>query len=1023
MNKAKKIDRTAMEIAVIGMTGRFPGAKNISEFWNNLKNGVECISFFSDEELENSGIDLSDMENPNYVKAGGALQDIEYFDASFFGYSPREAQIMDPQGRMFAQCTWHALEDAGYDSFSYDRRIGLYAGASPNLQWEALTMFSSVSRGLSAFMTRPLTDKDFMCTHISYKLNLKGPSYAVQTACSTSLVAIHWAVQGLLFGECEIALAGGVSINYPHKRGYGYQPGMINSSDGHNRSFDMAATGSVFGDGAGVVVLKKLADAAAERDHIYAIIKGTATNNDGMRKVGYTAPSVEGQAQAIKAAQLMAEVEAESITYVEAHGTATLLGDTVEIEALKQAFNTDKRGFCGIGTAKSNLGHLNSAAGVTGFIKTVLALKHRLIPPTLHFNSPNPQIDFKNSPFYVNTELREWKNNGHPLRAGVSSFGIGGTNAHVILEQAPVIGHSSLVIGEKRKERHHQLILLSAKTPTALDKQTEGLVGYLQTHPHINIADMTYTLQLGRKHFPCRRMFLCAPKNLKESPDKEKGLPIIIKKPQTVVAKEEKPGVIFMFCGQGSQYVNMGIDLYRTEPIFREEMDRCFEILKPLMGYDPKKILYPFNRSDRSYMSYETYKSHIHQTEITQPVVFAFEYALARLLMKWGIAPGAMIGYSLGEYIAACISGVLSLQDALKLIVLRGRLMQQTPVGAMTSVPLPEKKLKPLLKENLSLAIVNGPTCIVSGPESDIKAFEQEMKKQRVLCVGLNISNAMHSPLMKPIKKEFETMIETKNIQLNKPQIPYISNVTSDWLTAEQAKDPEYWGTHLCSTVRFSDGLTKLLKQDNSIFIEIGAGRILGMMVRVHPDKKPGHVIMNTLKHQQEKATDDRFLLERLGQLWLHGLHIDWKEFYRDETRYRVSLPGYPFEGKRYWLEQSSVLFAPSTASLPLDEAAPGIEVSANAPGPGGELPGVSEDFAAPQSELEKVIARLWQEFLGVEQVGIHDNFFFLNGNSLLATQLMARLMQDYPVEIPINRFYEDPTIAHLASLIEELQG
>ncbi|UCH95297.1 MAG: acyltransferase domain-containing protein, partial [Candidatus Aminicenantes bacterium] len=444
----------------------------------------------------------------------------------------------------------------------------------------------------------------------------------------------------------------------------------------------------------------------------------------------------------------------------------------------------------------------------------------------------------------------------------------------------------------------------------------------------------------------------------------------------------------------------------------------------------------------------------IHQTEITQPLVFAFEYALARLLMKWGITPGAMMGYSLGEYIAACISGVLSLEDALKLIVLRGQLMQRTPPGAMTSVPLPEKELKPLLKENLSLAIVNGPTCIVSGPESVVKAFEQDMKKKRVLCVGLNISNAMHSPLMNPIKKEFESKI--KNIRLNKPQIPYISNVTADWLKEEEAKDPVYWGTHLCSTVRFSDGLTKLLKQDNSIFIEIGAGRILGMMVRVHPDKKPGHVIMNTLKHQQEKATDDRFLLDRLGQLWLHGLHIDWKEFYRDEKRYRLSLPGYPFEGKRYWLERSAAVFSAPTAGSPLDEAGSATEVSTkgvapptyycsrntqvpeekswnenkvlqhsntDSPGPGGELPGVSENYAAPESELEKVIARLWQEFLGIEQVGIHDNFFFLNGNSLLATQLMARLMQDYPVEIPMNRFYEDPTIAHLAGLIEELQG
>jgi amino acid adenylation domain-containing protein len=1029
-------NKTGLEIAVIGMAGKFPGARDIDEFWQNLEKGIEGIGFFTDKELAAEGIDEQTLKDSNYIRARGIIADVEYFDASFFGYTPREAQIMDPQVRVFAQCTWHALEDAGYDPFSYPGRIGLYAGASPNLHWEALTTFSKASRDLGIFMTRQLTDKDFMCTHISYKLNLQGPSYSVQTACSTSLTAIHWAVQGLLFGECEMALAGGVSITYPVKRGYHYQPGMIHSADGHNKTFAADATGSVFGDGVGVVVLKKLAEATADRDHIYAIIKGTATNNDGLRKVGYTAPSVEGQAQVIKAAQLTAEVKPGSISYIETHGTATPLGDTVEIEALKQAFNTDKKGFCAIGTVKSNVGHLYSAAGAAGFIKTVLALKHRLIPPTLHFNTPNPQLDFKNSPFYVNTELKEWKNNGQPLRAGVSSFGIGGTNAHAILEEWPGTDDRRQTTGDRGQSqgrgevsspsRQHQLILLSAKTPTALDKHTESLVEYLQTHPGINIADMTYTLQVGRKHFPCRRIFLAALKNFAPGPGKENGLPIVIKKPQTLAAKEESPRVIFMFCGQGSQYVNMGIDLYRTEPVFREEMDRCFEILQPLMGYDIKKILYPSpgcrGGSPDPPIPQGRGVSDIHQTEITQPVVFAFEYALARLLMKWGITPAAMIGYSLGEYVAACISGVLSLEDAIKLVVLRGQLMQQTPAGAMTSVPLPEKELKPLLKENLSLAIVNGPTCIVSGPEPDVKAFETEMQKRRVLCVRLNISHAMHSPLMEPIKKEFENLIETENIRLNKPQIPYISNVTADWLKEGETRDPVYWGTHLCSMVRFSDGLTQLLKQDSSIFIEIGPGRILGMMIRVHPDKKPGHIIMNTLKHQQEKVTDDQFLLERLGQLWLHGLHIDWKGFYRDEKRYRLSLPGYPFEGKRYWLEPGPAGILSPMVAVSLEEPGSVTEVSTKPPGPGEELPAVRENDAAPASELEKVIARLWQDFLGVEQVGIHDNFFFLNGNSLLATQLIARLMQDYAVEIPVNRFYENPTIAHLASLIEEQQ-
>jgi amino acid adenylation domain-containing protein len=738
------------EIAVIGMAAQFPGARDIHEFWENLKNGIESISFFTDEELQAEGIDTKILENPNYIKARGITAGVEYFDSSFFGYASTEAQIMDPQVRIFLQCVWHGLEDAGYDPFSYQGRIGLYAGASPNLSWEGLTSLSGLARGFSGFMIAQLADKDFMCTHISYKLNLNGPSVSIQTACSTSLAAIHWAVRGLLTGECEMALAGGVSIAFPPKQGYLYQEGMIFSPDGHNKTFDAEAAGSVFGDGVGVVVLKPLAYATRDRDHIYAIIKGSAINNDGCRKVGYTAPSIDGQAEVIKSAQLTAEVEPGSITYMEAHGTATPLGDTVEIEALKQAFNTSKKGFCGIGTVKSNIGHLYSAAGTAGFIKTVLALKHRLIPPSLHFKTPNPGINFENTPFYVNTGLKEWKSDGYPLRAGVSSFGIGGTNVHVILEEAPAAGESvnQWVSGQRTdsrggslcppsNSRQYQLILLSAKTQSALDKMTENLTAYFKKNllnPGPTIADMTYTLQVGRKHFPYRRMAVCAA--LDAEPQK---LALDIRRIPAALVKEENRPIVFMFCGQGSQYVNMGIDLYRTEPIFRQEMDRCFEILKPLMGYDIKEILYP-PATCHLHLSPD-----INHTEVAQPLIFTIEYALAKLLIRWGIKPQAMIGYSFGEYIAACIAGVFSLEDSLKLITIRAQLIGQTPAGAMTSVPLPEKELKPHLNENLWLAIINGPTCIVSGAKAHVEAFEKEMKKKRIMCVPLNMSRAIHS--------------------------------------------------------------------------------------------------------------------------------------------------------------------------------------------------------------------------------------------------------------------------------------
>jgi acyl transferase domain-containing protein len=1015
-----KDDRQAfLDIAITGMACRFPGAGNVDEYWKNLAGGVESISFFSDEELLEDGVDADTLANPNYVKAKGIIEGAEYFDASFFGYTPLEARIMDPQMRVFLQCAWHALEDAGYDPYAYNRRIGLYAGASANFAWEGLATVSNVSRGLSGFMVAQLADKDFMCTHISYKLDLKGPAVSLQTACSTSLVAIHYAARGLLNGECEMALAGGVSIVYPPKRGYLYQEGMIFSPDGHNRSFDAEAKGSIFGDGVGVVVLKKLDRALADRDNIYALVKGTAVNNDGLRKVGYTAPGVDGQMEVIRAAQLSAGVEPGTVTYIEAHGTATPLGDSVEIEALKQAFSTTETQYCALGSVKSNFGHLYSAAGAAGFIKTALALKHRLIPPTLHFNTPNPQIDFNNSPFYVNTQLKEWQSNTSPLRAGVSSFGIGGTNAHAVLEEAPEVPQQT---GESRQ---YQLMVLSAKTPAALEKQGENIIQHLKNNPGTNLADMAYTLQVGRGHFPYRRMHVFSAIDV--------DLDILgrfMKRMPTSQAQHGNRPVIFMFCGQGSQYVNMGLDLYQTEPAFRKEIDRCFRILEEKTGINPKAILYPEMAKQKFLQGGPggalftksappgRRRQPIDQPEFALPVIFSLEYALARLLISWGVKPAAMIGYSFGEYVAACISGVFSLEDALRMITIRGRLIQRTPAGAMTSVTLPEHVLRPLLNSNLSIAIVNGPTCIVSGREEHVRAFEEEMKQKRIICVPLNMSHAVHSKVMEPIRQDFEQAIA--KFQLNPPRIPFISNVTANWCTDGDAAAPSYWGDHLCSTVRFSDGLTALLKnRENAIFVEIGPGRILGMMVRVHPGKKPGQLVLNTLKHPQEKVSDDYFLLDKLGQLWLAGQRIDWRAFYEKETRTRISLPGYPFEGKRYWID-------PKTSPFQAGEGMPAFSQAGQAEDGVGEDPGTEigdDNYEAPRNELEQAVARLWQEFMGVERVGIHDDFFYLNGSSLVATQIIARLNQEYQVEIPMERFYETPTIANLARLIDASGG
>jgi acyl transferase domain-containing protein/acyl carrier protein len=913
---------TGLEVAVIGMAGRFPGAGNIDEFWDNLKNGVESIAFFSDRELEEAGIDEQSVKGPHYVKANGVLADIEYFDAGFFGFTPKEAEILDPQVRLFLECAWHALEDAAYDPETTRGFIGLYAGASSHFTWQALTTLSGAGSTIDPFAAVQLKEKDFMSVHASYRFNLKGPSIIMSTACSTSLVTVVLACQGLLSGECDIALAGGSTARVPQETGYYYQEGMIASPDGHCRVFDARSAGTVSGNGVGVVVLKLLEAAREDGDHIYAVIKGSAVNNDGHRKAGFTAPSVDGQAEVIKAAQRMAEVPVETITYMEAHGTATALGDPVELEALKIAFDTEKKRFCGIGSIKSNIGHLDSAAGIAGFIKTVLALNHKRIPPSLHFETPNPKIDFQNSPFYVNAQLKEWQTHGFPRRAGVSSFGIGGTNAHVILEEwqegvSPPPG-----------SRESQLIFLSAKTGNALNRAGDNLVEYFKRNPDVDLADAAYTLQVGRKRLPHRRMAVCSTAAEVVEALSTPGSP----HRYTFFSADDKRPLIFMFPGQGAQYVNMGLELYQKEPIFRKEMDRCFALMP---GVPIKEILYPsspgFQKEGRGgppcppnvvnlspgegdHGGSPLRPDRLDQTEITQPLIFAFEYALAKLLMAWGITPYAMIGHSIGEYVAAHLSGVFSLEDALTLVAMRGKLMQQMPPGAMLSVPLAEDDLILLLKGDqhvdIALAAVNNPVlCTVSGPGAAIDAFEKQLQEKGRECRRLHTSHAFHSAMMDPILEPFAAAV--REIRLNEPRIPYISNLTGHWITVDQATDPAYWVNHLRRTVRFADGVTLLLKEENSLFLEVGPGMVLSTFVSKHPDKTPSQKVLNLVRHPKEKLSDHAFLLGKVGHLWLYGQTIDWKAFYAPDGENvkprRLSMPQYPFESQRYWLEQENL--------------------------------------------------------------------------------------------------------------------
>ncbi len=876
-------------IAIIGISGRFPGAKNTDEFWQNLQDGVESVSFFTAEQLESSGIDPALLSNPNYVKARADLEDIELHDASFFGFNPKEAEITDPQHRFFLECAWSALENAGYNSETYEGSIGVYGGASGGTNTYLLNNLYSnrnLRKSVSDYQLFIANDKDFLTTRVSYKLNLKGPSVTVQTACSTSLVAICQACQSLRNYQCDMALAGGVSITVPQQAGYLYQEGMILSPDGHCRAFDAKAQGTIIGSGVGIVVLKRLEDALADGDYIHAVIKGSAINNDGSLKVGYTAPSIDGQAQVIAEALAMAEVDPETVTYVEAHGTGTPLGDPIEITALTQAFSlqTQKKGFCAIGSVKTNIGHLDTAAGVTGLIKTILALKHKLLPPSLHFESPNPQIDFTNSPFYVNAKLSEWKVGRTPRRAGVSSFGIGGTNAHVVLEEAPMVENSGA-------SRPKQLLVISAKTSSALDSATANLAAYLKQHPDANLADVAYTYQVGRRAWNHRRVLVC--QTIEDAANALSTLEP--KRVLTSCQQPKKPRVVFMFPGQGAQYVDMARELYQVESVFREQVDLCSELLIPHLELDLRCCLYP------SQDQVETATQQIELTAITQSALFVIEYALAKLWMHWGVHPQAMIGHSIGEYVAACLAGVFSLSDALALVAARGRLMQSLLGGDMLAVALPELEVQPLLGQKLSLAAINGPSlCVVSGGSEAVAELEGKLSQQGVECRRLHTSHAFHSEMMEPILGQFTEQV--KQVNLQSPKIPYVSNVTGTWITAAEATAPSYWTRHLRQTVRFAAGLHELLQEPERVLLEVGPSRTLSTLARRHPEATQ-QVTLSSLRHPQEQHSDVAFLLNTLGQLWLAGIEVDWAGFYANERRHRLPLPTYPFERQRYWVE------------------------------------------------------------------------------------------------------------------------
>jgi acyl transferase domain-containing protein/acyl carrier protein len=876
-------------VAVVGMAGRFPGAPDVEAFWSNLRQGVPGIRFFGDDELRAAGVPPERLANPAYVRAGGVVDGIDRFDAEFFGFSPREAEAMDPQQRLMLETAWEALENAGYAPGDPSRTVGVYAGASDSHYLELhVRPRRDVVAALGGFQLGLANGRDFIATRVSHRLDLHGPAMTIGTACSTGLVTVHVACQALAAGECDMAVAGGVTLSVHQGQGYPYVPNGILSPDGHCRAFDAHAAGTVDGNGIALVVLKRLADALDDGDTIRAVILGTALNNDGARKVGFTAPSVDGQAAAIEEALAVAGVEPESIGYVEAHGTGTELGDPVEVAALTQAFGPVTRTqFCALGAVKTSIGHLDSAAGAAGLVKAVLAVERGEIPPTLHFTAPNPRIPFASSPFFVNAELRPWPGDERsPRRAGVSSFGLGGTNAHAVLEQPPAPAPSV-------SARDWHLLVLSARTPRALETATDRLAAHLRAHPDQSLADAAWTLQAGRRAFAHRRVLVA-----REGGDAAEALERrTAERVSTATAPDAPPPVAFLFPGMGSQYAGMGRGLYEYEPVYREVVDRCAEVLRPLAGLDLRQVLYPAAEDREA-------AERIGHTRLAQLAIFVTDYAAARLWMEWGVRPAALLGHSVGEYVAATLAGVWSLEDGLGIIAERARLIDAQPPGAMLAVGLPEAKVRPLLAGDVCIATLNGPdSTVVSGPERGVHALRAELEERGVFCRRLHVRHAFHSEMLQPAAAALAEHV--RGVRLRAPSIPFVSNLTGGWIRDDEATDPGYWARHLCRPVRFGDGVDTLVGDGRPVLLEAGAGHALRSLVSRLPRWNGAPpTIVTTIRHPQEETPDVAHALDAAGRLWAAGVEVDWAALHRHERLRRIPLPTYPFERKRHWLER-----------------------------------------------------------------------------------------------------------------------
>lgn len=1013
------------EYAIVGMAARMPGAVDLEQYWNNLVNGTESIKFFTQEELDET-IDPRDTNDPNYVAARGIIEDADHFDARFFKTTPRAAEMTCPQQRIMLELAWTALEDAGIIPNKSKNTIGVWAGTySTSYFIKNVLSNPELVRQTGEFQAGVLNEKDYIATRIAHALNLTGPAINVNTACSTSLVALIEACKSLDAGHCDVALAGGASVTFPQNSGHLHQKGSIFTPDGHCRPFDAKGAGTLFSDGAGVVVIKRLADAIADNDRVYAVVKGFGINNDGGDKASFSAPSIQGQASAVAMAQTMAGVDADSISYIEAHGTATPIGDPIEVTALRTVFEsqTNKKQFCAIGSVKSNIGHTVAAAGVAGLIKVAMSLHMEKIPATLHYENPNPQIDFADSPFYVCDKLTDWKRNNAPRRAGVSSFGVGGTNAHILLEESP----SEPVTKNESNNIPVAILPVSGKTEEALCENVNRLATYVANTTE-SLDDIAQTLQVGRDEFIYRAAIVTNDAHDAMVTLTDKKAPRFLKRK----ASASKRDVVFMFPGQGSQYVRMGQNLYKHSEVFRENLDECAEILKPLLGRDLRDVLFPPAGDE------EASKEILKNTQFTQPALFALGYSLAQVWLAWGIRPSSLMGHSIGEFAAACTAGVFKLEDGLKMIAERGRAMQALPGGSMMSVRLPGAEVEPLIWGDMAIGSYNGPNlCAVAGPEDQVIELQKTLESRDVVCKHLHTSHAFHSPMMNEIVAPFAEFIG--QFDLSKPEIPILSTVTGDWMTNEQATDPNYWAEHLRKPVRFSDAVTKMWDPEEGdptrILVELGPRRTLATLSKQHATDPKNQVSIPTFSDNADNDAEWRGMMTAIAQLWLAGFEIDWNKLTTDgkprTTTAHVSLPTYAFQRKRYFIAPGNGLAKSSSqpTNIPTYVETASVANTTQTNQPATSIASTEQPLPTQEtfhmSRIPNIIAAIKDVFENTSGFDLDEfdgdtTFFEMGLDSLVLTQTATALKKEMDFEVTFRQLLEEtPTVDSLATFLD----